>query len=133
MWEYDEELQEAHRLEYRVEYSKKRGFTCTCDAGQEGFCHCYKLGTCKHCLWSVAHAVQFADDEIRERAEIQSLVGSGVTLAQATATTYFGWPGLEDFEQPTECKAWVNPNAYETSSSLTGMIFENGIPMGYAN
>ncbi len=55
-------------IEYRVTWSRERGFSCTCEAGQEGFIHCSR-GYC----WHVAAAVACAKEE-REAMEEQSNV-----------------------------------------------------------
>jgi hypothetical protein len=46
---------EGHLIEYKVTYSSKMGFQCTCKAGQEGLVYC-KNGYCKHVAWAVAAA-----------------------------------------------------------------------------
>lgn len=53
------------RVEYAVRWSKERGFTCTCPAGQDAFSRC-KAGVCKHVVWSVAAAKE-------ERAAIREM------------------------------------------------------------
>lgn len=78
--------------EYKVTYCKEYGFQCTCAAGQEGFCHCYKNGVCKHVVWSIAAAAQFHKNEVAEQSAITSLMGSGVSRETATALAYSTLP-----------------------------------------
>lgn len=54
---YKVESEKDSATEYEVRYSKK-GFTCTCHAGRDGFAHCKKIGVCKHCVWSLAAAME---------------------------------------------------------------------------
>jgi hypothetical protein len=46
--------------EYRVRWSKERGFTCSCKAGEVGFSNC-RDGVCKHVKWSLAAAKEERD------------------------------------------------------------------------
>jgi hypothetical protein len=96
--------------EYKVTWSKELGFQCTCAAGQEGFCHCYKNGVCKHVVWSVAAAAQFHKDEVAEQSAITSLMGSGVSRETATALAYSTLP--VECEQDTVIDtAWAHEQA----------------------
>ena len=63
--------------EYTVRFSKKHGFTCTCQAGQEGFAHCSR-GFCKHVLWSVA-----CEQEIRQAVAALELEALAEQIAAA--------------------------------------------------
>lgn len=69
--------------EYTVRYSKERGFSCSCRAGQEGFKNCTTAasqGVCKHVRWSLACAKEerdymaaLADRQAQELAEIERI------------------------------------------------------------
>ncbi len=123
---YQVESESDSLVEYEVRYNKERGYTCTCPAGQEGFCHCYKNGVCKHVVWSVAAAREFHDNEIKEQGDIATLQGSGVPLETAIAMAYN--------ETPTQCEQFTVVVDL-TLSSLDGMkwIERDGrmIPTGY--
>lgn len=96
--------------EYKVTWSKELGFQCTCPAGQEGFCHCYTNGVCKHVIWSVAAAAQFHKDEVAEQSAITSLVNQGVARETATELAYATLP--VECEQFTVIdNAWVQEQA----------------------
>jgi hypothetical protein len=42
-------------IEYKVTYSARYGFQCTCKSGQKGFWNVHHIsGVCKHCRWMVA-------------------------------------------------------------------------------
>lgn len=123
---YQVESESDSLVEYEVRYVKGHGFTCTCAAGQEGFAHCFRLGVCKHCVWSVAHSREFHTNEIKEQGNLTALINQGVSRDDATAMAYA--------ELPVECEQFTVVVS-ETSSSLDGMKWEirNGvsIPMGY--
>src|SRR5437763_7688083 len=72
--------------EYEVRFTRGRGFTCTCPAGQEGFRSCSK-GTCKHCRWAVAHAHALRQEH-QEQSQIESLVSQGVDRETAQSVVY---------------------------------------------
>ncbi|MFL5591043.1 MAG: hypothetical protein ACJ8DI_25795 [Ktedonobacteraceae bacterium] len=72
---YQVESESDPTKEYEVHFIKGRGFTCTCPAGASGFHHCSK-GTCKHCRWAVAHAVQFRQEQAKQ-SEINHLIDQG--------------------------------------------------------
>jgi hypothetical protein len=47
-------------IEYKVTWTREKGFACTCKAGEVAFSQC-KDGICKHVRWSVA-----CEKEVRE-------------------------------------------------------------------
>lgn len=86
VWFYKVESESDPTKEYEVRFTRGRGFTCTCPAGQEGFRSCSK-GTCKHCRWAWAHA-EALREERREQAEIERLVRQGCNRETAQRIVY---------------------------------------------
>ena len=52
---YMVESESDNLVEYKVQYSHKTGFTCSCKSGQVGFSNT-RNGFCKHCVWALATA-----------------------------------------------------------------------------
>lgn len=74
---YMVESEQDPTTEYVVKYTSKKGFTCTCKAGQNGFAHC-KSGYCKHITWAMAAANEerkymaaLADNQAKELEELE--------------------------------------------------------------
>ena len=96
---------DGHMIEYKVTYSKEKGFQCTCKAGQEGFIHC-KNGYCKHVAWAVATA---KEEKARETAR----------LAKATAIVLTRSCGMEICD---------TPDCLQLASTITGKcVAHNGV------
>lgn len=57
---YQVESERDSLVEYQVKWSRERGFTCTCPAGERGFSNC-RDGVCKHVKWSLAASKEERD------------------------------------------------------------------------
>ena len=84
-WFYMVESERDSTVEYEVRFTRGKGFTCTCPAGQSGFHYC--RSTCKHCRWATAHAHALRE-ECREQGQIESLVRQGVDRETAQRLVY---------------------------------------------
>jgi hypothetical protein len=59
-------------VEYKVQYSREHGFTCTCPSGEYGFANVkHPAKVCKHVRWSVA-AAQEERAALREQTVMQA-------------------------------------------------------------
>ena len=84
-WFYLVESERDSTVEYEVRFTRGKGFTCTCPAGQSGFHYC--RSTCKHCRWATAHAHALREER-REQGQIESLVRQGVDRETAQRVVY---------------------------------------------
>ncbi len=86
---YMVESEQDSLTEYKVRWSKKHGFTCTCEAGQHGFSNC-KDGICKHVKWAVAasreerEAVAELQAAIAEQAAVQPVKSNAPVIDTVT-------------------------------------------------
>jgi len=84
-WFYLVESESDSTVEYEVRFTRGKGFTCTCPAGQSGFHYC--RSTCKHCRWATAHAHALREER-REQGQIESFVRQGIDRETAQRVVY---------------------------------------------
>lgn len=66
---------ESNGVEYKVTWSKEKGFQCNCASGTEGFRNCGKKKVCDHVLISLAAAREEkkAMEELNAKAALNTL------------------------------------------------------------
>jgi hypothetical protein len=72
-------------VEYRVDYSETRGFSCTCPSGLYGFWNVrHPSGVCRHCRIAVAASEDFKE-LLKAEAEAQARIAQQTVKAPVTA------------------------------------------------
>ena len=102
---------DGNRVEYKVTWSKEKGFQCTCESGQEGFRGCGMKKVCDHVLAAVAAA-----KEEREAMKALNEKSAPKSAAPAKREHYIEANGCEISE--TQYKRILNSKGQDTSARV---------------